>query len=51
MKNTINNDNISWNYVIEQRRGRRYGIYLDEHLVDMHNFDADLKNLTKVRGK
>ena len=51
VKNTINNDNISWNYVIEQRRGRRYGIYLDEHLVDMHNFDADLKNLTKVRGK
>ncbi|MBR0309417.1 MAG: hypothetical protein IJQ97_00910 [Paludibacteraceae bacterium] len=51
VKNAINNDNISWNYEIEERRDRRYGIYLERRLIDMQSIDAELINLTKVRGK
>jgi len=47
VKNAINDNNISWNYEIEERRDRRYGIYLDRHLVDMGNVDAELKSLLK----
>ena len=49
VQNAIRNSDISWNYEIEKRRDRRYGIYLERRLVDMQNIFADLKILTKVR--
>jgi len=49
VQNAIRNSDICWNYEIEKRRDRRYGIYLERRLVYMQNIFADLKILTKVR--
>lgn len=51
VQDAVADSNISWNYEIEKRRDRRYGIYLERRLVDMQNFFSDFKNLTKVRRK